>query len=326
MQKLPLTLACWDYDRTRPILDGSIAPEGIEITPIVSRPSETFFRMLRFQEFDVSELSLSNYTMLVAQGNCPFVAIPIFPSRVFRHSCIYINTNSGIKEPKDLAGKKIGAPEFAMTAAVFARGLLLEEYGVTTDSIEWFSGTQDGLQRPSRIDFDLRPSIRLTRLPIEQDMGPMLESGELQALMTPNMPTAFANGSPNVARLFPNYRQMEAEYYQRTGIFPIMHTVVIRREIYEKHPWVARSLYDAFVKAKQYAYRELYETDALKISLPWVVAELEETRRAMGHDYWAYGIKPNLPVLKALPQYLVEQGLASRAPSVEELFVPNTMD
>ncbi|GIT14317.1 MAG: hypothetical protein CM1200mP36_00730 [Gammaproteobacteria bacterium] len=178
MDRLHLTLAAWDYDRVRPLLDGTIRPEGIEVEPIVSRPSETFFRMLRRQEFDVSELSLSNYTMLRAGGDDRFVAIPVFPSRQFRHSCIYVNKNAGIDEPKDLIGKKVGVPEYSMTAAVFARGLLLHDYGVTPDSIEWFSGTQDGLTRPSRIDFDLPESVVLHRMPIEQDMGPMLEEGD----------------------------------------------------------------------------------------------------------------------------------------------------
>jgi 4,5-dihydroxyphthalate decarboxylase len=326
MQKLHLTLSCWDYDRVRPLFDGTIQPEGIEITPIINRPSETFYRMLRFSEFEAAELSLANYTMLRARGDTSFIAIPVFPSRMFRHNCIYVNKESGIDEPKDLAGKRVGVPEYSMTAAVFARGLLLHEYGVTPDTIEWFSGTQDGLARPSRIDFEPPPGVVLHRMPMEQDMGPMLESGELDAIISPNMPAVFNDDPSPVRRLFENYREAEKDYFARTGIFPIMHTVVLRREIYEANPWAAQSLYVAFAKAKAYAYEQLEETDALKVTLPWVLAELEETRRIMGDDFWAYGIGPNRPALEALPQYLHEQGLADRAPNVEELFAPNTLD
>ncbi len=326
MSKLRLTLAAWDYDRVRPLFDGSIEPQGIEITPIVSRPSETFFRMLRHKEFEVAELSLANYTMLRARGDDSFMAIPVFPSRLFRHSCIYVNKNAHINEPKDLAGKKIGVPEYSMTAAVFARGMLLHEYGVTPDSIEWFSGTQDGLQRPSRIDYDLPESVVLNRMPLEQDMGPMLDDGELDAIISPNAPHSLDDDPSPVERLFPDYRQAEKEYFAKTGIFPIMHTIVLRRDVYEAHPWAATSLYDAFIKAKQWAYDQLVETDALKLTLPWVVAEVEETRRVMGHDFWPYGINQNRVSLEALPQYLFEQNLTARVPEIEELFAPNTLD
>jgi 4,5-dihydroxyphthalate decarboxylase len=275
--------------------------------------------MLRHQEFEVSELSLSNYTMLRARGDNAFMAIPVFPSRLFRHSCIYVNKSAGINAPADLIGKRIGVPEYSMTAAVFARGLLLHEYGVEPEIIEWFSGTQDGLQRPSRIDFDL-PGVKLTRMPLEQDMGPMLETGELDAIISPNAPKALARPDSPVRRLFPDYRQTEKAYFKKTGIFPIMHTIVLRRDVYERHPWAARSLFDAFVKAKEWAYSQLVETDALKLTLPWVVAETEETRRIMGRDFWPYGIHANRVSLEALPQYLHEQHLAPRVPAIEELF------
>ena len=325
MGKLRLTIAFWDYDRVRPLIDGTITPEGIELTPVISRPSETFYRMLRHQEFEVSELSFSNYTMLRSRGDDTFTAIPVFPSRLFRHSCIYVNKNAGINEPKDLIGKRVGVPEYSMTAAVFARGLLRHEYGVEPETIEWFSGTQDGLQRPSRIDFEL-PGVSLTRMPLEQDMGPMLEAGEIDAIISPNAPRALAWPDSPVRRLFPDYRRAEQEYFTRTGIFPIMHTIVLRKDVYEKHPWAAASLFDAFVKAKAWAYAQLMETDALKLTLPWVVAETEETRRIMGHDFWPYGIEPNRVSLQALPQYLHEQHLAPRVVPIEELFARTTID
>jgi 4,5-dihydroxyphthalate decarboxylase len=307
MSKLRLTLGAWDYDRIRPLFDGSIQPEGIEITP-------------------VSELSFANYTMLRARGDDSFIAIPVFPSRLFRHSCIYVNKNAGINEPKDLMGKKIGVPEYSMTAAVFARGMLLHEYGIEPASIEWFSGTQDGLQRPSRIDYVLPESVVLHRMPLEHDMGSMLNTGELDAIISPNAPHSLNDDPSPVRRLFENYRQAEKEYFAKTGIFPIMHTVVLRKDVYEAYPWAATSLYEAFNKAKDYAYQELMETDALKLTLPWVVAEVEETRRIMGHDFWAYGVERNRVSLEALPRYLHEQSLSDRAPEIEELFAPNTLD
>ena len=325
MGKLRLTIAFWDYDRVRPLMDGTVQPEGIELTPVISRPSETFYKMLRHQEFEVSELSFSNYTMLRARGDDKFIAIPVFPSRLFRHSCIYVNKNAGIQEPKDLNGKRIGVPEYSMTAAVFARGFLLHEYGVKPETIEWFSGTQDGLQRPTRIDFDL-PGVKHTRMPLEQDMGPMLETGELDAIISPNAPRALTYDDPPVRRLFPDYRAAEKAYFAKTGIFPIMHTVVLRKDVYEKYPWAASSLLEAFVKAKEWAYEQLVETDALKLTLPWVVAEIEETRRIMGHDFWPYGIGPNRVSLEALPRYLYEQHLAPRVPAIEELFARNTIE
>jgi 4,5-dihydroxyphthalate decarboxylase len=318
---LRLTIAFWDYDRVRPLIDGTIVPDGIELTPIISRPSETFFRMLRHKAFDVSELSFSNYTMLRARGDDSFVAIPVFPSRLFRHSCIYVNRHAGIGHPADLIGKRIGVPEYSMTAAVFARGLLLHEYGVAPETIEWFSGTQDGLQRPTRIDFDL-PGVRLTRMPLEQDMGPMLEQGTLDAIISPNAPAALSRPGSPVRRLFEDYRQVEKAYFEQTGIFPIMHAIVIRRDVYDANPWVAGSLFDAFEKAKQWAYEQLVEIDALKVTLPWIVAETEETRRAMGEDFWPYGLERNRRSLEALPQYLFEQHLAPRVVPIEELFAP----
>ena len=321
MGKLRLTIAFWDYDRVRPLIDGTIQPEGIELTPIISRPSETFFRMLRHKEFQVSELSLSNYTMLRSRDDDTFTAIPVFPSRQFRHSCIYVNRNAGINEPKDLIGRRVGVPDYSMTAAVFARALLLHEYGVEPEKIEWFSGTQDGLQRPTRINFEL-PGVKLTRMPVEQDMGPMLETGEIDAIISPNAPKALARPDSPVRHLFPNYRQVERDYFTKTGIFPIMHTIVLRKDVYEAHPWAARSLFEAFVKAKEWAYEQLMETDALKLTLPWVVAETEDMRRLMGRDFWPYGVELNRVSIEAVPQYLYEQHLAPRKPSVEELFPP----
>ena len=319
MANLRLTLACGPYDRTQALRDGTIAPEGIELTYLNLQPAEIFWRMLQYREFDVCEMSLSNYTTLVSQGNSPFIAIPVFPSRVFRHSYFFINPSKGISKPADLKGKRGGVPEYSMTAAVYMRGLLQHEYGVKPADVEWVQGRADRLGRA------LPPDIRLTQAPAGTELGDLLEKGEIDFLMTANNPLSFRRGSPNVKRLFPNYAEIEKDYYRRTKIYPIMHTVVIRRDIYDRDPWVALSLYKAFVRAKDYSYRLLLETGSPKASFAWLQPMIEEERAIIGRDWYPYGIEPNRPTIEALLQYTEEHGLTDRRPSLEELFAPSTL-
>jgi 4,5-dihydroxyphthalate decarboxylase len=319
MANLRLTLACGPYDRTQALRDGSIAPEGIELTYLDLQPAEIFWRMLQYREFDVSEMSLSNYTTLVSSGNSPFIAIPVFPSRVFRHSYFFINPARGITKPADLKGKRGGVPEYSMTAAVYMRGLLQHEYGVKPADVEWVQGRADRLGRA------LPRDIRLTQAPAGTELGDLLERGEIDFLMTANNPLSFRRGSPNVRRLFPNYAELEKDYYRRTRIYPIMHTVVIRREIYDRDPWVALSLYKAFCRAKEHCYRMLLETGSPKASFAWLQPMIEEERDTIGRDWYPYGIEPNRPTLEALLQYTQEHGLTDRRPKVEELFAQSTL-
>ena len=319
MANLRLTLACGPYDRTQALRDGTIMPEGIELNYLTLQPAEIFWRMLQYREFDVSEMSLSNYTTLVAGGNSPFIALPVFPSRVFRHGYFFINPNKGIAKPADLKGKRGGVPEYSMTAAVYMRGLLQHEYGVKPSDVEWVQGRADRLGRA------LRPDIRLTQAPAGTELGDLLEKGEIDFLMTANNPLSFRRGSPNVKRLFPNYAEIEKDYYRRTKIYPIMHTVVIRRDIYDRDPWVALSLYKAFVRAKEYSYRLLLETGSPKASFAWLQPMIEEERAIIGRDWYPYGIEQNRPTIEALLQYTQEHGLTDRRPSVEELFAPSTL-
>src|SRR5262245_12457739 len=232
MADLHLTLACGPYDRTLALQEGTIKPDGIELTYLARQPAEIFWRMLQYQEFDVSELSLSNYTTLVDRGNAPFIAIPVFPSRVFRHGYIFINTQSGIKEPRDLIGKRGGVPEYTMTAAVYARGMLEHEYGVKPSDVQWVQG------RAERITRELPPDVKVTQGPPGRDLGDLLEAGEIDFMMTANNPVSFRRGASNVQRLFPDYKTVEQDYYRRTKIYPIMHTVAIRRDVYDANPWV----------------------------------------------------------------------------------------
>jgi len=319
MAKLRLTLACGPYDRTQALAEGTIAPEGIELVYIALQPAEIFWRMLQFRDFDVAEMSLSNYTSLVSQGDAPFVAMPVFPSRVFRHGYFFINADAGIREPRDLVGKRGGVPEYSMTAAVYMRGLLQHEYGVQPRDITWVQGRADRLGRK------LPPEIRLSQAAAGSELGDLLERGELDFLMTANNPLTFRRGSPKVKRLFPNYAELEKDYYRRTKIYPIMHTIVIRREIYERDPWVALSLYKAFLAAKDRAHRLLAETGSPKASLAWLQPLIEEERRIIGEDWFPYGIDANRASLGALLQYNYEQGLSDRLLKIEELFAPSTL-
>jgi 4,5-dihydroxyphthalate decarboxylase len=275
--------------------------------------------MLQFNEFHISEMSLANYAMLVAQGNAPYVAIPAFPSRVFRHGYFFINTTKDIRTPKDLIGKRGGVPEYSQTASVYMRGLLQHEYGVLAGDIEWVQGRAD------RLKHALPPNVRLTQAPPGIELGDLLEQGELDFLMSANNPLSFRRGARTVARLFPNYEELEKDYYQRTRIYPIMHTVVIRRDVYEDDPWVALSMYKALCQAKEYAYRWLAEGGSAKVSFAWVQPLMEREQAIIGRDWYPYGIEPNRPTIEALLQYLHEQGLASRRPAVEELFASSTL-
>jgi 4,5-dihydroxyphthalate decarboxylase len=319
MADLRLTFACGPYDRTQALRDGSIKPEGIDITYVTLQPAEIFWRMLQYKEFDVSEMSLSNYTTLVASGESPFVAIPVFPSRVFRHGYFFINSNRGISSPADLKGKRGGVPEYSMTAAVYMRGLLQHEYAVRPSDVEWVQGRADRLGRA------LPGDIRLTQAPAGSELGDLLERGEIDFLMTANNPLSFRRGAPNVKRLFPNYRELEQDYYRRTKIYPIMHTVVVRRDLYERDPWIALSLYKALCRAKDYALRMLAETGSPKTSFAWLQPLLEEEQSIIGKDWYPYGIDANRPTIEALLQYTHEHGLTPRRVKIEEMFAPSTL-
>src|SRR6202008_3379186 len=270
MAPLRLTFACGPFDRTQALRDGSIRPDGIELTYLAMQPAEIFWRMLQFHEFDVSEMSLANYAMLVAKGDAPFVAIPAFPSRVFRHGYFFINTTKGIERPQDLKGRTGGVPEYSQTASVYMRGILQHEYGVHPRDVRWVQGRAD------RLHHALPPDVQLPQAPAGTELGDLLERGEIDFLMTANNPLSFRRGAPNVKRLFPNYRELEQDYYRRTKIYPIMHTVVIRREVYERDPWVALSLYKALSRAKQYAFGLVVEGGSPKASFAWLQPLIEE--------------------------------------------------
>lgn len=324
MEKLHLTVACGDYDRTKTLQDGTVQPEGIRLNYLPLQAEEIFWRMGGHQEFDASEMSLSNQITMVSRGNAPFVAIPVFPSRFFRHSCIFINTDSGIKGPQDFKGKKIGAPEYSITAAVWIRDMLKDDHGVKTQEMEWFVGGQEEPGRKERVALKLPPEIKLSTIAADKTLNGMLESGEIHALISARAPSSFVQGSPKVRRLFPHYKEVEVDYYKRTKIFPIMHVLVIRKDIYEQHPWVARSLYKAFCEAKERAIKAMqFPTNTLALTLPWLFVEIEQLKQLFGPDWWPYGIEPNRHLLETLIRYMGEQGLTDKAVKVEEIFASN---
>ena len=326
MARLKLTLGCWNYDRTRALMDGSVVPDGIELNYLNMPVEETFFRMLRHQEFDVAEMSLSSYTVSLFRSPQPFVAIPAFPSRFFRHSCIYVNRAAGIREPKDLIGRRVGNPEYQMTAPVWIRGILSDHYDVPVDSVTYVTGGEEEPGRSEKLKLDLPPNIRVERIGPEQTLAQMLLTGEIDALYTARMPSTFRTGGGRVRRLFENYVDVERDYYRRTGIFPAMHTVAIRRDVYEANRWVAQSLMKAFVESQRRTYEDLYETAALKAMLPWLTAHVEQACAEMGEDFWPYGFEKNRETLRTFLRYHHEQGLSKRLLEPEALFAPESLE
>jgi 4,5-dihydroxyphthalate decarboxylase len=247
----------------------------------------------------------------------------VFTSRYFRHSCVFVNAGAGIERPADLRGKRIGVPEYQMTAAVWIRGFLEDDYGVRPTDCTWFRGGLEQTGRVEKLSIDI-PGLDLRAIGEHQTLSAMLGSGELDAYLGARVPSSYDGAQ--VKRLFPDYRPIEEDYFRRTGIFPIMHTVVIRRELLDRHRWVARSLYDAFVAARDHLMRELADTAALHLSLPWLLPELEATRALMGDDYWPYGLEPNRRTLGALARYSASQGISARPVAIDELFAPSTLD
>jgi 4,5-dihydroxyphthalate decarboxylase len=326
MPKLRLTMACWNYDRTRALMEERVPIDGVELTYLNLPVEETFFRMLRHREFDLAELSLSSYTLSLFREDSPFIAIPVFPSRYFRHSCIYVHTGSGIREPKDLIGKRIGNPEYQMTAPVWIRGILSDEYGVPVNSVTYLSGGEEQPGRTEKIPLSLPPEIRLESIPSDKTLSRMLETGEIDALYTARAPSSFYNGSGKVRRLFEDYQTVEREYYRKTGIFPPMHIIAIRRDAYERNRWVAQSLLKAFTAAQKEVYAELRETGALMHMLPWLTSHVEETEKLMGRDFWPYGYEPNIHALSTFLRYHHEQGLSKRLLTPKEIFAPESLE
>ena len=305
------------------IREGAVAIEGIDLNCITLRSGrEVFDRMVGGREFDVAELSASEFISLTGRGDCPFVALPVFPSRVFRHGYIFINTRRGIRVPKDLEGRRVGLPLYTQTAAIWARGHLAHQFDVDLDSIRWVQGAVEKTGTHGRPHAPplLRP-VRIEQNAGAEPLGALLARGAIDALIGSRKPDELGR-HPDVARLFPDYRRRERELYQRTKIFPIMHLIAIRRDLYERQRWIAQSLYDAFVESKRRARSRMRYAGSLSAMLPWLIDDVEEIDEVFGGDAFPYGLEANRATLQALVAYMVEQHFIARAIPIEDLFVP----
>jgi 4,5-dihydroxyphthalate decarboxylase len=322
---LRLSLACSECDRTQGLRDGSVPVEGVSLTCIGLPVEEVFHRMARFAEFDAAELSLSSYVISLHTGK-PFIAIPAFPSRMFRHGGIYVNSRAGIAQPADLIGRTVGVAEYQLTANVWIRGILQEHYGVPVTSVTYRTGGLHAPGRTEKLPLSLPDDVRVEPIGARQTLAQMLVAGEIDALYTPRTPAPYAQGRPEVRRLFGDAAAEEARYFARTGVFPIMHTVVLRRARYARHRWLARALLKAFEQARRQALDGIDETATLKYMVPWLPGEVARTRELLGDDYWPYGLEPNQRALDTFLRYSFEQGLARSRLSPADLFAPETLD
>jgi 4,5-dihydroxyphthalate decarboxylase len=322
MPKLKLSVAVGPYDHTRALIDGTVQIDGVQATCMTLSPEEIFFRAFRHAEFDICELSLSSFTVKAAQGGAPYVGVPAFVSRMFRHSSIYVRTDR-IKKPQDLKGKKVGLPEYQLTALVWARAILQDDYGVKPSDIHWIRGGIEDADRPEKISIKLPPDVRLENGPPGKSISALLAEGAIDGFMAPR-PPSLPRGAPNVGSLFPDPAAAARDYFKRTGIFPIMHIVGVRRELAEKHPWLPGSVYKAFEQSKAVALDLLSDTSATKVTLPFIEERLKEARELMGEDFWPYGLDANRKTLETFLHHHHAQGLSPRLMKPEELFHPGT--
>jgi 4,5-dihydroxyphthalate decarboxylase len=321
MPNIPLSLAVGDYDQVRDLLDGTVRADGIDLTALRLSPEEIFYRFTRHREWDVSEMSFGKYISLASHGDDSLVAIPVFPSRVFRHSAIYVRSDGAIAAPGDLSGKRIGVPEWAQTAAVYVRGLLAHEYGVDLKSVHWHQAGVNEAGRIEKVKLDLPAGLRLTVVPY-RSLSEMLLAGALDAVLSARPPASFTAGDGRIRRLIPDHRAVEQAYWKKTGIFPIMHVIAIRREVYERNRWIAMNLLKAFEQAKNRSLARIADMAASHYPLPWLADHATVSQAMLGSDYWPYGIEPNRTTLEAFALYAFEQGVSSRKLAVESLFVP----
>src|SRR6266404_4119366 len=319
MPDIPISIASGEYDRIRAIRDGTVKVEGCAVTYHVVEPNQLFVRNLKAQEFDVSEMSFSTYIALRDQGKAQYSAIPVFLSRAFRHSGIFVRTDRGIASPADLKGKRVGTPEYFTTMLVWMRGLLSDEYGIKPSDLRWRLG---GMEQPSQKTTAPEPiaGVEIENIPSAKTLAGMLADGEIDAIFSARPPSCFLKGAPNVGRLFADTRAVEQAYYKKSGVYPLMHAVGIRNSLVAQHPWMARAVFEAFLKAKEMALADLQKLAAFSVTLPWVEAEYRATQDMLGKDIWPYGLEQNRNAIETLCRYLHEQGFTQRRMAGDELF------
>jgi ABC-type nitrate/sulfonate/bicarbonate transport system substrate-binding protein len=326
MSRLRLTLACGDYDRTRGLADGSIQPEGIELTYVALEPGELFERVARHREFPVAEMSLATYLNLRGRDDDGLVGIPVFPARSFRHGYSYVHRDAGINRPEDLVGKRVGTMQYQLTVNLWMRGILEEDHGVRPSDMTWVFGGQEVPGTRERAPVDIPDDVRVELVPKGRTLNELLLAGEIDALFAPHTPAVAREGHPEIVRLFPDYQAVEADWYRRTRMFPIMHLVVIRRDVYEADRWIARSLFKAFCEAKSAALRRLRFTGTLSTMVPGLVPALEAAEALFGDRYWPYGIEANRTELDTAVRWARRQGIARRDLDMPDLFAAETLD
>ena len=319
MPNLRLSLAIGDYDRIRPLVDGNVRIDGLDPVFSILDPEEIFFRAFKYADFDICELSLSSYTVKTAKGDCPYVGVPVFPSRAFRHTSVYIRTDRGIEKPEDLRGRRVGVPEYQLTANVWVR-VILEEYGVRPADITWVRGGYEHPGREEKIALSLPGDVRLESLPTGATISSALADGTIDAVIGPRAPSCFDRGHPQVGRLWADPVAAASEWYRRHRIFPIMHLLGIRKDVVERHGYLPGALVKAFDEVKSFALARLSNTAATKVTLPFVEERLQQARALMGDDFWSYGLEANRHVLDTFLEAHHAQGLSSRRLAPEELF------
>jgi 4,5-dihydroxyphthalate decarboxylase len=324
--KVELSIAIGDYDRTRPLIDGAVRIDGAKPIFLVLSPEEIFFRAFRHADFDVCELSLSSFVVRCGRGDNPYVAVPVFPSRTFRHTAIIVRTDRGIRAPADLKGRRLGTPEYQLTACVWARGLLQDEFALRPAEVIWVRGGMEQPGRVEKLDLDLPAEVHLEQAPPDRTLSELLAHGDIDGLVGPRLPAYFGKPDAPVRWLFPEPMRAATEYFRRTGIFPIMHLLGIRRALVERHPWVPATVAKAFAEAKTAAWARLRDTSAAQVMVPFLDEQLLNAQRLMGEDFWPYGLEPNRKTLETFLRYHHEQGLSPRRLSVEELFHPASLE
>ncbi len=326
-ERLPIAYGGFTYlDRTWALQTGEVQPEGIDLGyAAIPEIGALFRRMAQFSEFDAAEMSTSTLMMMYTHGRTDLVGLPVFPSRTFRHAFIYVRDDSGIVEPQDLIGKRVGVQDYQATAYIWLRALLEHEFGVTPRDMTWYVGGLDVTKQLERLHHAPPPGVDIRMLQ-GTTLEEALRAGDLDVVMTPEDLVSTSPLPPNWHRLFPDYREREREYFQRTGFFPIMHCVVMRRDVYEANPWIARSLTDAFETAKQWGYRRLRDLSTPAIAVPGLASMLDDLDTVFGGDAFPYGFEANLPILTAMAQYSHEQGLATRSVDPAEIFAPEILD
>ncbi len=317
--RLHLTLATTDYDHVRDLMNGVVRAEGIVLTGFVLPVEEIFFRFIKNREWDVSEMSFGKFIGYASQGNSPFIGIPVFPSRVFRHSAFYVRADRGIKTPKDLEGKTVGIPEWAQTAGIYARGFLAETAGVDLTKIKWVQAGMNEAGREEKVEFTLPKGIQYSQRR-DSSLSAMLLSGELDAAISARVPDAFITGGGKIARLYPDYRGEEVRYHEATGIFPIMHVIAMRRAVFERYPWAAMNLFKAFDEAKERSLERIRDLTASRIPVPWSAAITDEFGKGFGADPFPYGLEANRKTLDAFCRFSHEQGVTAKRLTPDDLF------